>query len=51
MRTQLNAACEGLEEYLSLRTCAEYGDFKNWYRGELKMNVKQRLYDTRQLLV
>ncbi|MBQ9714615.1 MAG: glycosyl hydrolase 115 family protein [Clostridia bacterium] len=46
----LNAACESLEEYLSLRKCAEYGEFENWYRGELKMNVKQRLYRTKQLL-
>ena len=50
MQSSLNLACESLEEYLSLRKCAEYDGFENWYRGELKMNVKQRLYDTRRLL-
>ena len=50
MQEKLNLACESLEEYLSLRKCAEYGEFKNWYRGDLKMNVFQRLLDTRKLL-
>jgi len=50
MRSTLDKACESLDEYLSLRKCAEYGDFEHWYRGELKMDVKQRLYDSRRLL-
>ena len=50
MMKKLNEACESLEEYLSFRKCAEYGPFENWYRGDLKMNVRQRLYDTRRLL-
>lgn len=50
MAEKLNAACESLEEYLSLRKCAEYGAFENWFRGDLKMNVVQRLLDSRRLL-
>ena len=50
MRASLNAACEELEEYLCYRKCAEYGIFENWYRGELKMNIKQNLFNTRMLL-
>jgi len=50
MKAKLTKACESLEEYLSMRSCAEYGEFKNWYRGELKMNVKQQLYNTKRLL-
>lgn len=50
MKKLLYAACENLETYLDYRKCAEYGKFKNWYRGDLKMEVKQRLYATRRLL-
>jgi len=50
MRDSLNAACESLEEYLSYRKCAEYGIFENWYRGEIKMNIKQNLFNTKMLL-
>ena len=46
MKNALRAAAESLEDYLSFRKCAEYGVFENWYRGDLKMNVKQHLYDT-----
>ncbi|MBE6986854.1 MAG: hypothetical protein E7433_05470 [Ruminococcaceae bacterium] len=49
-RHSVEKACESLENLLAHRKCAEYGIFKNWYRGDLKMNVKQRLYDTRSLL-
>ena len=30
--------------------CAEYGMFENWYCGDLKMDVKHRLLDTRERL-
>lgn len=50
MKASLTAACESLEAYLNYRKCAEYGIFESWYRGDLKMNVKQRLYDTKRLL-
>ncbi len=50
MKSALNAACESLEEYLKYRKCAEYGIFENWYRGDLKLNVKQKLYATKELL-
>ncbi|MBR7133343.1 MAG: glycosyl hydrolase 115 family protein [Clostridia bacterium] len=50
MKKTLNNACESLEKYLNYRKCAEYGIFENWYRGDLKMNIKQILYDTRRLL-
>lgn len=50
MKKSLNAACESLKEYLRFRKNAEYGIFENWYRGDLKMNVKQKLFDTYRLL-
>ena len=50
MQEKINDAGESLEEYLVLRKCAEYGEFENWYCGDLKMNVIQRLLDTRKLL-
>lgn len=46
MVKSLKAAARYLGEYLEYRKCAEYGKFENRYRGDLKMNVKQRLYDT-----
>ena len=30
--------------------CAEYGIFRDWYRGEIKMNVPKRLMQTKDLL-
>ena len=50
MKSALYSACESLEEYLKFRKCAEVGAFENWYRGDLKMNVFQRLCDTRRRL-
>ena len=50
MKRSLNEACASLSEYLDYRKCAEYDFFTNWYRGDLKMNVKHRLYDTKRLL-
>lgn len=50
MKDSLNSACRSLEEYLNYRKCAEYGIFENWYRGDLKMNVKMHLYNTKRLL-
>ena len=48
-RNSLEKACESLENLLAHRKCAEYGIFENWYKGDLKMNIKQRLYDTRAI--
>lgn len=45
MKKLLIAAYENLKEYLDYRKCAEYGEFENWYRGELKLNIKQFLFD------
>lgn len=50
MKKSLYTACSCLETYLEYRKCAEYGDFKNWYRGDLKMEIRQRLTATRRLL-
>lgn len=50
MLKSLQKACNALEEYLIERKNAEYGDFENWYRGDLKMNVPQRLASTKRLL-
>ncbi len=46
MKKALTAACKALEDHLDFRKCAEYGEFKNWYRGDLKMNIAQHLLDT-----
>ena len=46
----LKRACLSLEDYLDARTLSEYGSFKNRYRGENKMNVRERLLCTRELL-
>ncbi len=50
MKNSLQTACKSLEEYLNFRKCAEYGEFENWYRGDLKTDVKQKLYNTKKLL-
>ena len=47
---RIGDACKNLEEYISLRKCAEYGEFANWYRGEKKLNIQKRLIATRRLL-
>ena len=47
---KIHAACESLENYLSIRKCAEYGTFENWFRGETKVNTKKRLNDTKEIL-
>lgn len=36
-------ARETVMQYLTYRKCAEYGEFANWYRGDIKMNVKHLL--------
>ena len=50
MKESLRMACQCLEKYLEYRKCAEYGIFENWYRGDLKMDIKQKLYDTKKLM-
>lgn len=50
MRNHIKEACEVLNKYLETRQCAEYGSFKNWYRGDVKMGIRSRLADTRRLL-
>jgi hypothetical protein len=50
MRKSLQNAVASLDEYLSLRKCAEYGIFQDWYRGEVKMNVENRLMQTKDFL-
>lgn len=49
-KESLKLAIDALEEYLKMRKCAEYGEFENWYRGEFKFNVKNKLCDTKALL-
>ncbi len=46
----LRRACLSLESYLEARTLSEYGPFKNWYRGETKLNVREKLLLTHELL-
>ena len=50
MTASLKKACACLEEYLHFRTCAEYGIFQHWFRGDTKMNIKQCLFETCKLL-
>lgn len=50
MKKSILEACGYLFDYLDYRKCAEYGEFRNWYRGDLKMNIKQRLYDTLKII-
>ena len=47
---KLNEACEILEEYLSLRKRAGYGEFENWYKEDTKVHVVRRLLAARELL-
>jgi hypothetical protein len=49
-KTKLNSACEVLHEYLIYRKVAEYENFENWYRGDLKMDVAQLYLSTKKLL-
>lgn len=46
----LKKACDILEQYLTARECAEYGIFKNWYRGDVKMNIKHCLAETKGIM-
>lgn len=50
MRERLNIACFAIEECLEYRKCAEYGIFENWYRGDVKLDTKRVLMETRRLL-
>lgn len=50
MKKSIIEASGYLFDYLNYRKCAEYGEFANWYRGDLKMNIKQRLYDTLKII-
>ena len=49
-KDKIQEAIAGIEEYLSLRKCAEYGDFENWYKEETKVNATWRLRLARELL-
>lgn len=49
-KDKIHEAIAGIEEYLSLRKCAEYGDFENWYKEETKVNAAWRLRLARELL-
>lgn len=50
MKKSILEACGYLFDYLDYRKCAEDGEFRNRYRGDLKMNIKQRLYDTLKII-
>ncbi len=49
-KAAIKLACGALEEYLEMRKIAEYGEFANWYRGERKFNIQNKLLDTKSLL-
>ena len=50
VREKLVKACECLEMLTEYRKSTEYGKFKNWYRGDVKMAVTHELEMTRELL-
>ncbi len=37
----LQEACAALDEAMALRKCAEQGEWKGWYRGDIKENLPQ----------
>jgi len=47
---KVNEAIDSLEKLVEFRKCAEYGVFKNWYRGDDKMTIKKALEKTKILL-
>jgi len=50
VRHSIEEACKALEWYTDMRQCAEYGTFKNWYRGDVKIGVKPILADTKRIM-
>lgn len=46
----IEKACASLEFYLDFRKNAEYGIFKNWYRGEILFDVKNVLRATKRII-
>ena len=46
----INTACKSLYNYLEYRKKAEYGIFKNWYRGDLLNDVRHIMYNTSRLI-
>ncbi|MBE6789371.1 MAG: hypothetical protein E7539_06920 [Ruminococcaceae bacterium] len=50
MYDSLNSAIESLLGYIRRRKCAEYGWFENWFSGDVKLDVKLRLFKTCVLL-
>ncbi len=46
----LEKGCASLEIHLEYRKNAEYGEFENWYRGEILSDVKRLLHATKRLM-
>ncbi len=46
----LERGCKSLEFHLEYRKNAEYGEFENWYRGEILSDVKRLLHATKRLM-
>ncbi len=49
-KRELEKACGSLVYYLDYRKIAEIGDFENWFKGDKKMDVRQKLAATENLL-
>ena len=48
--SRINLGIEALGHHLVYRKVAEYGDFKNWYRGDRKDGLAKMLFETYEIL-
>ena len=49
-KDKLTNAIKHINNILDYRKCAEYGDFKNWYRGDTKLNTKNLITLTQEVV-
>ena len=49
-KEKLTNAIKHINNILDFRKCAEYGDFKNWYRGDTKLNTKNLITLTQEVI-
>lgn len=49
-KEKLNQAINHIKNILEYRKCAEYGDFKDWYRGDTKLKTKSLISITQEVI-